>query len=76
MPREGLASGLLGIALGLLLGAALGRLFGSVVVDFNSFDPLVFGGAALALFAGAVAASWFPARRVTRVSPLTALRTE
>lgn len=74
--REGLASGLLGIALGLLLGAALGRVFGSVLVDFNGFDPVVFGGAALVLFAGAFAASWFPARRATRVSPMTALRTE
>ena len=74
--REGLASGLSGIALGLLLGAALGYLLNRVLVDFNGFDPLVFGGAALALFAGAFAASWFPARRATRVSPMTALRTE
>jgi predicted permease len=74
--REGLASGLSGIALGLLLGAALGYLLERVLVDFNGFDPLVFGGAALTLFAGAFAASWLPARRATRVSPMTALRTE
>lgn len=73
---EGLASGLSGIGLGLLLGAALGRLLESVLVDFDGFDPLVFGGAALALFGAAVAASWIPARRATRVSPMIALRTE
>ena len=74
--REGLASALVGIGLGLLLGAALGRLLGSVIVGLNGFDPLVHGLAAVALFAAAFAASWLPARQATKVSPLTALRTE
>ncbi|HYD84944.1 MAG TPA: FtsX-like permease family protein, partial [Opitutus sp.] len=74
--REGLASGLFGIALGLLLGVALGHLLGSVIVDFNGFDPAVFGLAAFALFAAALAASWLPARQATKVSPMVALRTE
>jgi predicted permease len=74
--REGVASGLLGIALGLLLGAAFGRAFGSLIVDFNGFDPVVFGLAALVVFAAALAASWLPARRVTKVNPMVALRKE
>jgi len=74
--REGLASGFLGVSLGLLLGGALGRLLGSVIVDFNSLDPTVFGIAACALFAAAFAASWLPARQATKISPMTALRSE
>jgi ABC-type antimicrobial peptide transport system permease subunit len=74
--REGLVSGLLGIALGLLLGAALGRLLHSVIGPIDGFDPAVFGLAALAVFVAALLASWLPARHATRVSPLVALRTE
>ena len=74
--REGLASGLLGIALGLLLGAALGRLLHSVIGSIDEFDPVVFGFAALALFASVLVASWLPARQATRVSPMIALRTD
>ena len=74
--REGLTLGLWGIGLGLLLGAALGRLLGGMLVDIDGFDPIVFGVAGLAVFAAALAASWLPARQATRVSPMTALRTE
>jgi predicted permease len=73
---EGLAAGVLGIALGLLLGAALGRVFGSLIVQIDDFDPVVFGLAALAVFIAALVASWLPARRATKVSPMIALRTE
>jgi predicted permease len=74
--REGLASGLLGIGLGLLLGAALGRLLHSVIGPIEGFDPFVFGFAALMLLVAALVASWLPARQATRVSPMVALRTE
>jgi ABC-type lipoprotein release transport system permease subunit len=74
--REGLSVSLFGIALGLLLGAGIGRLLGSMIPDFNGFDPGVFCFAAFALFAAALAASWLPARQATKVSPLVALRTE
>ncbi|HUG13080.1 MAG TPA: FtsX-like permease family protein, partial [Opitutaceae bacterium] len=73
---EGIASGLLGIALGLLLGAMLGYLLDSVIVEFDGFDPSIFGLAALALFTATFAASWLPARRATKVNPMTALRAE
>jgi hypothetical protein len=74
--REGLVLSLIGIGLGLLLGAVIGRLLGSVIGDLDGFDPVVFSVAALALFATALAASWFPARRAMNVQPMVALRNE
>lgn len=74
--REGLSLSLVGIALGLLLGAALGHLLGSAITDLDGFDPVVFGAAAASLFVTALAASWLPARRAMKVSPLVALRDE
>jgi hypothetical protein len=39
-------------------------------------DPLTFAAVAVVLFVAALAASWVPGRRATRVSPLDALRSE
>jgi predicted permease len=74
--REGLVLSLVGIVLGLLLSAAIVRLLGSVIADFEGFDPVVFCVAALALFVTALAASWLPARRAMKVQPMVALRSE
>jgi ABC-type lipoprotein release transport system permease subunit len=55
---------------------ALGLFLGSVIVDLDGFDPVVFGVAALALFVTTLAASWLPARRAMKVQPMVALRSE
>jgi putative ABC transport system permease protein len=39
-------------------------------------DPVVVAGAMLSLAVVALAATWFPARRATRVEPSAALRCE
>ena len=41
-----------------------------------ALDPLTFVGVPVVLGVVALAASWIPARRVTRISPVGALRTE
>jgi putative ABC transport system permease protein len=74
--REGLLMALAGVTLGIGLAlAAAGRL-SQLLVDVTARDPLAFAAAATLLIGVAVAASYVPARRATKVDPLTALRAE
>jgi putative ABC transport system permease protein len=59
-----------------LLGAALGRGLGGLIVGLDAFDPLAFGAAPAALLLAALVACWIPARRATRIAPMSALRAE
>lgn len=68
------------IGLGLVIGIA-GGLLGSRLIQTLLFstpptDPLTFAGVAVVFVAVALVASYIPARRVTKVSPLIALRSE
>lgn len=74
--REGLATTLAGVAFGLLLGVAVAQASAGLLYEVGAFDPLAFTAAPLLLTAAAMLACWLPARRATRVSPMTALRTE
>jgi predicted permease len=73
---EGLTLTLIGVSIGLLLGVGVGQLLASIFVDVSAFDVAVFTLVPLAFFAAALLASWLPARRATRVNPITALRTD
>ena len=74
--REGLMLTLAGIGVGLLLSWGVARAIGGLLYEVSALDPLVFVVAPAILAAAAMAASYVPARRATRVLPLTALRTE
>ena len=74
--REGAALAAVGIAAGLPLAAAFGFAVSRMLYDVKPLDPIVFVSAPLALGLAAMAATWLPARRATRVTPLTALRSE
>ena len=74
--REGLTLALISLPAGLLLGLGAGRVLSSMVNDLTSFDPLVFGVSTSAILLAVLLACYLPARRATKVSPLTALRSE
>lgn len=74
--REGLVLALLSLPAGLLLGLGAGQILSSMVNDLASFDPLAFGVSAAAILSATLLACYIPARRATKVSPLTALRSE
>jgi hypothetical protein len=83
-PRDVLASmmgigvvpALLGIALGLAGAAGLVRLLGGLLYGVSQTDPLTWIAAPLLIAFVAAVASYIPARRATRVDPMTALRFE
>jgi ABC-type antimicrobial peptide transport system permease subunit len=72
--RESVGLTLAGLAVGLPIALLTGRLLATILYDVSSFDPLVFILSPLVLTAAALFASYIPARRATRVNPLTALR--
>ena len=74
--REGAVMLASGIFIGLLLAVATGKLLSGVLYDVGALDPLAFTVAPIVLAAAALLATWLPARRATRISPMAALRTE
>jgi predicted permease len=71
---DGLRLSLIGLALGLVGAWWLGRAGSSLLFGVTATDPLTFMTVSLLLTAVATAASYFPARRATRVDPIVALR--
>jgi predicted permease len=71
--KEALALTLAGIALGLAAAPGLTRMMAGQLHGVDPRDPAVFAGAAAALLAAAMVASWLPARRATRLTPMAAL---
>jgi len=74
--RQGQASMLAGVGLGLVMAVGVTPLVASQLVGIGPFDPLAFIGPSMLLVAATVAASYLPARRAARQRPLEALRDE
>ena len=74
--RQGLLVALAGAAAGLLGALALTGWMGSLLYGVGATDPLTFGTVCAVLMLVAVLASWLPARRASRIDPMSALRSE
>ena len=74
--RDGLRPVGIGAVIGVVLGAATSRLLSSLLFGMSALDPFAYAGVALVTALVALAASYIPARRATRVDPLPALRAE
>src|SRR4029450_5528048 len=71
---QGLVVALAGIGLGLAGAVAVTRVVSTFLVGVSATDPITFAGVPALLLAVAIVASFFPARRASRVDPNVALR--
>jgi predicted permease len=74
--REGSVMLAAGLVLGLLLALVTGQIVSSLLYQVSSLDPLAFTVAPIVLTLAGLIATWLPARRATKIDPMTALRTE
>jgi predicted permease len=67
---------LVGIALGIAGALVVSRLLQQVLFEVEPADPVIYIALSITLLLVTECASWFPARRATRIDPVIALRTE
>src|SRR5262249_10192514 len=72
--RHGMLPALCGLLLGVPAAYALARLMSGLIYGVSPFDPSVFTGIAVSLGLAALMACLIPARRATRLHPMSALR--
>jgi putative ABC transport system permease protein len=73
---QALTLSIAGLIAGLIGALVLGKLMNSVLFMVKPSDPITLGAVSLLLLAVALAASYIPARRATKVDPLIAMRYE
>jgi len=72
--RQGLVVTLSAIAAGIVITAALASSMRALFFDASAADPRALGGAAALLAGVAIAASFIPARRASRIDPVRVLK--
>jgi len=74
--RDGAALTAVGVVIGLIAAFAVTRLMGTLLFETPATDPVTFLTVGVIIAIAAMLACWVPARRSTRVDPVTALRAE
>ncbi|MCC6539926.1 MAG: ABC transporter permease [Bryobacterales bacterium] len=74
--QEGMAQALAGSVAGLAGAWIVARAMANMLYGVPPTDPATFGTVAAVLGVTALAATWIPARRATRIDPMVALRGE
>lgn len=74
--KQGMLLAFVGIVIGLVAAFALTRFISSMLYEVGATDAMTFGGSALLLALVTLTASFIPARKATRVDPMTSLRTD
>ena len=72
--RRGVALTVAGVVVGAVLAIAAMRMASGLLVGVSPSDPMAIAGSAVFLGAIALAASYLPARRATKVDPVVSLR--
>lgn len=72
--RQGMRLALAGVAIGLVAALGLSRLLRGMLYQVSAADPLTYVVIPLLLTLVALAATWLPARRATRLDPAVVLR--
>jgi len=73
---QGMRPAFVGVGIGMVSAFALMRLLNNQLYEIKPTDPATFSIVALGLLFVSLAACYIPARRATKVDPLTALRHE
>ena len=74
--KQGMVTALAGVLIGLAAALGLTRLMASLLYNVTPRDPLAMTSVALLLVGVALAATYIPARRASRVDPIVSLRYE
>jgi predicted permease len=74
--REGLKMAVVGAAIGLALALPLPRIFAALLNDLPAGDPRAYVIVLIVTVAVAVVATYIPARRASRIDPISALHSE
>jgi putative ABC transport system permease protein len=73
---DGARLAVIGLVIGIPAAIAATRLLRGIVYGVSPFDPVTFGAVAVILAGVALAASYVPARRASRVDPIIAMQSE